>query len=133
MELKIKTFMPDSRRPAWLTLLLYRVRTGFPLSEITRDEIGAIFSSIETEMKETLMVRRSRKLPISECVRWEIEDNKLTIYTLYKDNPVVEFSIVESLKERKEWDKDMTDVWSGKLKKHLMQARQLDLFTNNPI
>lgn len=93
MLLKIKTFMPDSKRPAWLTLLLYRVRTGFPLSEIKRDEIGAIFSSIETEMEETLMVRRSRKLPISECVRWEIKDNKLTIYTLYKDNPVVEFSI----------------------------------------
>ncbi len=93
MELKIKTFMPDSERPAWLILLLYRIRTGFPLSEIRRDEIGAIFSSIETEMKETLMVRRSRKLPISECVRWLIEDNKLTIYTLYKDNPMVEFSI----------------------------------------
>lgn len=93
MELKIKTFMPSSKRPYWLTLLLYRVRNGFPLSEIKRDEIGAIFRSIETEMQETLMVRRSRKLPISECVRWEIKDNKLTIYTLYKDNPVVEFSI----------------------------------------
>ena len=92
MELKTKTFMPDSKRPAWLTLLLYRVRTGFPLSEIKRDEIGAIFSSIETEMKETLMVRRSRKIPISECVTWLIEDNKLTIYTLYKNNPMVEFS-----------------------------------------
>lgn len=38
---------------------------------------------------------------------------------------------LKSIKERKEWDKDMIDVWSGKLKKHLMQARQLDLFTNN--
>ena len=38
---------------------------------------------------------------------------------------------LKSIKEKKEWDKDMTDVWSGKLKKHLMQAMQLDLFTNN--
>lgn len=35
------------------------------------------------------------------------------------------------IKKRKEWDKDMIDVWSGKLKKHLTQARQLDLFTTN--
>ena len=55
--------------------------------------MDSIFNVIETEIRNTPVIRRSKKYHLPECVRYSRVDNKLTIYTLYKDNPVVEFSI----------------------------------------
>lgn len=85
MALKIRTFMQDSRRPDWLIRLLYEVRTYCPAD-------GAI-SWIEAIMRDTTLVRRTKVYPLTECVRWEVTDNSLTIYSLFKDRPIVEFTL----------------------------------------
>jgi len=59
--------------------------------------MDSIFNVIETEIRNTPVIRRSKKYHLPECVRYSRVDNKLTIYTLYKDNPVVEFSIGQEL------------------------------------
>lgn len=85
MALKIRTFMQDSRRPDWLVRLLYEVRTYCPAD-------GAI-SWIEATMRDTTLVRRTKVYPLTECVRWEVTDDSLTIYSLFKDRPIVEFTL----------------------------------------
>lgn len=85
MKLKIKTFMTDSRRPDWLLRLLYEVNTYCP-------ESGTISWIVET-MHNLTLVRRTKVYPLTECVRWEETENSLTIYTLFKNRPVVKFSL----------------------------------------
>lgn len=93
MELNIKTFIKDSRRPAWLLRLLSAVKCWCPFTNIKREDAGSVISLIESEIRNTYVVCRSKRYSLADRVRCEITDNKLTIYTLYKDNPVVEFSI----------------------------------------
>lgn len=97
MELNVKIFTKSSKRPAWLYRLLSAVNYWCPKTGIKQKDMDSIFNVIETEIKNTPVVRRSKKYLLPECVRYSREDNKLTIYTLYKDNPVVEFSIEQKL------------------------------------
>ncbi len=85
MALKIRTFMQDSRRPDWLIRLLYEVRTYCPAD-------GAI-SWIRAAINDATLVRRSKVYPLADCVRIEESEDSLTIYTLYKDTPMVQFRI----------------------------------------
>ncbi|MBR5377984.1 MAG: hypothetical protein IK135_02580 [Bacteroidales bacterium] len=94
-ELKIKTFMIDSRRPTWLIQLLHEVKQWFPFEEVNEMSCDQCFSWIENAMERTTLVKRNSRYRLTDCVRKEIKDNKLTIYTLYKDNPMVEFEIAE--------------------------------------
>ena len=97
MELKIKTHISYSKRPAWLLRLLNSVEYWCPKTGIKREDVDSIFNVIESEIRNTPVIRRSKKYHLPECVRCSRVDNKLTIYTLYKDNPVVEFSIEQKL------------------------------------
>lgn len=94
-ELKIKTFMIDSKRPYWLLQLLYEVGQWFPFEEINEMSCDRCFSWIENAMDRITLVKRNSRYRLTDCVRKEIKDNKLTIYTLYKDNPMAEFEIAE--------------------------------------
>ena len=94
-ELKIKTFMIDSKRPDWLLQLLYEVGQWFPFEEVNEMSCDQCFSWIENAMDRTTLVKRNSRYRLTDCVRKEIKDNQLTIYTLYKDNPMVEFEIAE--------------------------------------
>lgn len=85
MALKIRTFMQDSRRPDWLIRLLYEVRTYCPAD-------GAI-SWIRAAINDATLVRRSKVYPLADCVRIEESEDSLTIYTLHKDTPMVQFRI----------------------------------------
>lgn len=93
MELKIKTFIKDSQRPQWMLRLLLSVTSWCPSSGIKSEEASSLISSIESEIRDTVTVWRSKKYSLADRVRCERIDNKLTIYTLFKDNPMVEFSI----------------------------------------
>lgn len=44
-------------------------------------------------MRDTTLVRRTKVYPLTECVRWEVTDDSLTIYSLFKDRPIVEFTL----------------------------------------
>ena len=94
-QLTIKTFMIDSKRPTWLIELLFYVRSWFPFKEINEMACEDCFSWLERAIDETPYVKRNARYKLSECTRTEINGNKLTIYTLYKDNPMIEFEIVE--------------------------------------
>lgn len=85
MEIAIKTFVKDSRRPDWLIRLLYEVRNYCPT-------VGAI-SWIESAIQNATLVKRSKVYPLADCVRVDSQESTLTIYTLYKDNPIVEFKV----------------------------------------
>jgi hypothetical protein len=85
MKLEIEQFMTDSRRPDWLIRLLYEVRTYCP-------ESGAI-AWIRSAINDATLVRRSKVYPLTDCVRIEESEDSLTIYTLYKDTPMVQFRI----------------------------------------
>lgn len=94
-ELKIKTFMIDSRRPSWLLYLLHEVKQWFPFEDINDMSCDQCFSWIERAMDRTLFYKRKARYRLTDCVRKEIKGNKLTLYTLHKDNPMVEFEIAE--------------------------------------
>ena len=94
-ELKIKTFVIDSRRPTWLIQLLMEVNQWFPFEEIKDMSCDECFQWIERAIDETPFIKRNAEYRLTDCVRKEIKGNKLTIYTLYKDNPMVEFEIAE--------------------------------------
>lgn len=94
-ELKIKTFMIDSRRPTWLIQLLYEVKQWFPFEDINDMSCDQCFSWLERAIDETPLIKRNARCRLTDCVRKEIKGNKLTFYTLYKDNPMVEFEIAE--------------------------------------
>ena len=85
MALKIRTFMQDSRRPDWLIRLLYEVRTYCPAD-------GAI-SWIRAAINDATLVRRSKVYPLADCVRIEESEDSLTIYSLFKDRPIVELTL----------------------------------------
>ena len=98
-ELRIKTFMADSRRPAWLIELLMEVYLWFPFKDITDMSIYESLSWIERAIDRTTYVKRSKRYKLTECVRVETKGNKLTIFTLYQDTPMVEFEIAETREE----------------------------------
>ena len=91
MALSIKTFIQDSRRPDWLIRLLYEVRSYCPTE-------GAI-NWIAAAMRDMTLVRRSKVYPLTDCVRVEETEDSLTIYTLFKDRPIVEFRINQSINQ----------------------------------
>jgi hypothetical protein len=94
-ELKINTFMIDSRRPTWLIQLLHEVMQWFPFEEINDMSCDQCFSWLERAIEETSIIKRNARYSLTDCVRKEIKGNKLTLYTLYKGNPMVEFEIAE--------------------------------------
>lgn len=85
--------MKDSERPAWLLRLLLEMRNYFLFSELEHIDVEKTFCLVETAIKETICVRRSKRYSLSECVSWEIKGNRMTIFTLFKNKPVVEFTI----------------------------------------
>lgn len=93
-ELTIKTFMPDSRRPTWLIELIFRVRMYFPFKHADTWELEKALDWIRGQLDETTFRKRTAIYKVSQCTRNEIVGNKLTVYTLYKDNPMVEFEII---------------------------------------
>lgn len=93
MELKIKTFMQDSRRPQWLLRLLYHVNTYVKMENLNEVEASQTFSLIISAMKEIRLVRRNATYPIYDCVNVEEYGNHLTISSTFKNRPIVEFSI----------------------------------------
>ena len=94
-ELKIKTFMTDSRRPAWLLSLLFHVNAYFPFNSLNEMPSDNAISWIEDCLDEITYVRRNSREKLVNFIRYEIDGAKLTIFTLYKNNPMVEFEIVE--------------------------------------
>ena len=53
MELNIKTFIKDSRRPAWLLRLLSAVKYWCPFTNIKREDASSVISLIESEIRNT--------------------------------------------------------------------------------
>lgn len=93
MEVHIKTFIKDSRRPQWLMTLLASVKACCPLTNIKIEDADSVMKMIEREIGITYVLCRLKWYCLLDRVRCERIDNKLTIYTLHKNNPVVEFSI----------------------------------------
>lgn len=85
--------MPDSRRPAWLIRFLYEVKNFCEVESKTNSEV---FSWITTALEDTRFVKRNAEYKASECVRVEETEDRLTIFTLYKDNPMVEFTVTDA-------------------------------------
>lgn len=90
MELKIKTFMKDSHRPGWLLRLL--LETRWYMKDWKGDKEG-MFNMIETIIKGMVVVRWGLKYSLSTLVTWEIDGNKMTVFSSYIRKPVVEFTV----------------------------------------
>lgn len=89
--LSIKTFMTDSRRPTWLIELLWQVNAYCPKENI--DNPSEVFNWITSTLREVRYVKRNAEYKAIDCVRVEETTNTLTLFTLYKDKPLVEFRI----------------------------------------
>lgn len=93
MKLKIKTLVPDSRKPAWLLRLLIDVKAYVPSENIKDEDVSGIFRAIKSYMDDLQYVRRKARYKMSDCVNVEEVRNKMTIYTVFKNTPMVEFTI----------------------------------------
>lgn len=93
MKLKIKTLVPYSRRPAWLLRLLIDVKAYVPSENIKDEDVSGIFRAIKSSMDNIPYVKRNARYILSDCVNVEEVGNKMTIYTVFKDTPMVEFTI----------------------------------------
>lgn len=93
MKVKIKTFVPDSSRPTWLLELLMEVKTYFSETDLKQEDVSSTFLNIRSSMDNIKYVKRNARYKLSECVNVEEIGNKMTIYTVFKNKPMVEFSI----------------------------------------
>lgn len=94
-KLQIKTFMPDSKRPTWLIMLLSYVKTYFPTETTWNNE--NIRAWLISAFDEVEYVRRNDRTTVSKCMKYTETDDTVTVYTIHKENPVVEFKIVEKV------------------------------------
>lgn len=93
MELKIKTFVPDCKRPNWLLALLMEVKTYFSETNLKPEDVSSTFTNIRSSMDNIAYVKRNARYKLSECVNVEEIGNKMTIYTVCGNKPMVEFTI----------------------------------------
>lgn len=93
MELKIKTLVPECKRPNWLLALLMEVTTYFKRTDLKPEDVSSTFTSIRSSMDDIQYVKRNARYRMSDCVNVEEVGNKMTIYTVFKNTPMVEFTI----------------------------------------
>lgn len=93
MEFKIKTFVSGKRIPDWLLKLLNEINFYVKKDDINDWEVNGIFNVINNLIDDTVYIKRNSRYKLRDCVNICEEGNKLTIRTIYKDTPMVEFSI----------------------------------------
>ncbi len=93
MKFKIKTFVSGKRRPDWLLKLLIGINFYVKKDDINDCELNSIFNCINSLIDETVCIKRNSRYKLRDCVNIYEEGNKLTIRTIHKDTPMVEFSI----------------------------------------